>query len=48
MEESEKCPECQGTGRVRDKDGSYHCCFKCLVEGKLNQHSRTKDSRIKL
>jgi len=48
MEEIGRCVECQGTGRVRDKDGTYHCCFKCLVEGKLNQHSRTKDQKIRL
>lgn len=48
MIEEEKCPKCNGTGRVTEKDGTFHCCFKCLVEGKLNQHSRTKDAKIRL
>ncbi|NCN87172.1 hypothetical protein GW932_05030 [archaeon] len=47
MEENDLCQECKGTGRVKDKDGTYHCCFKCLVEGKLNQHSRTRDPKIR-
>ncbi|HIH52077.1 hypothetical protein J4412_02935 [Candidatus Pacearchaeota archaeon] len=48
MMEEEKCPQCNGTGRVTEKDGTFHCCFKCLVEGKLNQHSRPKDAKIRL
>jgi len=47
MEEN-TCEDCKGTGRVKDRDGTYHVCFKCLSEGKLNQHTRPKDSRIKI
>jgi len=44
-----KCEDCKGLGRVRDKDGTWHTCWKCLQEGKLDAHSKTlPDSNIKL
>lgn len=49
MENENKCPDCNGTGRVKKADGSVQCCFKCLIEGRLNQHSdKIKDSKIRL
>ncbi|MBU2612588.1 MAG: hypothetical protein KKB62_02595 [Nanoarchaeota archaeon] len=48
MESEEKCEKCNGTGRVKEKDGSYHVCYDCLAKGKLNQHTRPRDSKIKL
>lgn len=48
MENEDKCPDCNGTGVVRDANG-VHTCFKCLVAGRLNQHSENiRDSKIKL
>lgn len=48
--ENEVCPECHDTGIVKEKDGSVHTCFKCLVAGRLNQHSDKieENKRIKL
>ncbi len=47
--ENEECQECKGTGRIKEKDGTYHVCYKCLTQGKLNQHSsKVKDTKIKL
>jgi len=48
METEEKCRKCNGTGRVREKNGIYHICYDCLAEGRLNQHSKVKDSKIRL
>jgi len=31
-----KCPKCNGTGRIRDRDG-IHVCFDCLNKGKFDQ-----------
>ncbi len=46
---NEKCPKCNDTGIVREKNGSCHVCYDCLMAGKLNQHSeKLPDSRIKL
>jgi len=44
-----KCEKCNGTGIVKDKDGSVHTCWKCLEEGRLDAHSKNvKDSGIKI
>lgn len=43
-----QCKECNGTGRVKEKDGSVHCCYKCLMEGRLNQHDQTARKDVKL
>jgi Ribonuclease G/E len=49
MEELEKCPKCNGTGMVKDKDGSVHVCWDCLREGRLDVHSKNiPDSKIKI
>jgi len=43
------CPDCHGTGIVKEKDGSVHTCWKCLQKGQLEQHSKNvKDSGIKI
>jgi len=45
----EECEDCHGTGMVKGKDGTIHTCWKCLQEGKLEQHSKdVKDSGVKV
>ena len=34
------CPECKGALRVKEKDGTIHPCYKCLSEGKMDQHAK--------
>ena len=49
MTEEEKCKKCNGTGIVKEADGSVHVCWDCLNNGKMNQHSQdVKDARIKI
>ncbi len=50
MEENNgKCPKCDGTGIVKEKDGSCHTCWDCLAKGVMNQHSeKLPDSKIRL
>lgn len=44
----EKCPDCGGKGRIFTKEG-VRTCFKCLVEGRLDNHSKIlPDHNIKL
>ncbi|MFH1823289.1 MAG: hypothetical protein ABH817_01055 [archaeon] len=41
------CPDCQGKGWVKDKDGS-HTCWRCLKAGKLDAHvTEIKDTGIR-
>jgi hypothetical protein len=42
------CPKCNGTGMVKDKDGTIHTCFDCLNGDQFNQHGNPKDSGIKI
>ena len=45
----EVCPKCNGTKRVRSKDGSIGPCLDCLMKGEMDQHSKNpKDSGIKI
>jgi len=49
ISEAEVCADCQGTGIVKEKDGTNHTCWKCLSEGKLEQHTTNiKDYGIKI
>lgn len=42
------CQECKGTKRVREKDGSIRPCWKCLLEGEMDQHSeKLPDTKIR-
>lgn len=34
-----RCELCKDTFVVKEKDGSFHTCWKCLSDGKLEQHS---------
>ena len=44
-----RCEDCKGMGRVRDKDGTWHTCWKCLQDGKLDNHSKSlPDNNIRL
>lgn len=45
----EQCPKCKDTGKVKEKDGSMHTCWDCLVSGRLDQHSqKVRDSGVKI
>ncbi len=45
----ERCQKCNGTGMVKEKDGSVHVCWDCLREGRLDVHSKTlPDHKIRL
>ncbi len=45
----EKCPKCNGTGVVKEEDGSIHTCWDCLAGGKMDVHSDSvPDSKIKI
>lgn len=47
--EKEKCPKCNGTGVIKDKDGSIHTCWDCLLAGRLDCHSKNlPEHNIKL
>ncbi|MBU3907231.1 MAG: hypothetical protein KKA64_03195 [Nanoarchaeota archaeon] len=49
MSENEKCPKCQGTGMIKESNGTIHVCYNCLAEGKLDVHSKeVKDSGVKV
>ena len=49
MMNTRDCPKCNGTGRVRDKDGTVHACYDCLFSGRMDQHTKDlKDSKIKV
>ncbi len=40
------CPKCKGEGNVREKDGSIHICFDCLLCGSMDQHdTKIKDAK---
>ena len=44
------CEKCQGTGIVKDKNGTVHTCFDCLNNDseKFDQHGKPRDSGIKI
>ncbi|MFH1210001.1 MAG: hypothetical protein V1663_04400 [archaeon] len=44
-----ECLKCQGTGIVKESDGSVHTCWDCLREGKMDVHSsKVSDSKIQI
>lgn len=44
-----KCQKCQDTGIIKEPNGTCHVCYDCLIEGRLDQHSKNvPDSKIKL
>lgn len=46
--EFKKCKKCNGTGVVKDENG-IHVCYDCLVEGRLDVHSKNvPDSKIRI
>jgi hypothetical protein len=47
--QKEVCTKCNNTGKVTDKDGTIHCCFDCLLSGRLDNHDKViKDSGIRV
>jgi Zn-finger protein len=43
------CQKCQGTGRMRNADGSIQTCMDCLLAGRLDSHTKdVKDSGIQI
>lgn len=46
------CPKCNGTKIIREKDGTVHTCYDCLLSGDMDQHDKNpktaEDLRIKL
>jgi DnaJ-class molecular chaperone len=43
------CPKCHGTGIVKEKDGTIHTCWDCLMNGDFDVHSeKVPDSKIKI
>ena len=32
------CTKCKGTGRIKERDGTIHPCFDCLLGGYMDQH----------
>ncbi len=46
---NKNCPKCKGTGRVKEKDGTFKICFDCLIKGEFDQHSKEiKETNIKI
>ncbi len=46
---NKNCPKCNGTGIVKEADGSVHTCWKCLADGSMDQHSKEiKDNKIRI
>ena len=44
-----RCPKCDNTGIVKEKDGTCHTCWDCMANGRLDQHSdKLPESRIRL
>ena len=43
-----KCDKCKGTGIIKEKDGSVHTCFDCLLAGRMNQHDKKLKSAEEL
>ena len=40
------CPDCHGTGRVVGPGSSVRVCIKCLMAGKMDQHTtKIKDAK---
>ena len=49
IREAEKCSKCNGSGIVKDEDGSVHVCYECLEKGRLDVHSKDlKDSGLRI
>ena len=45
----EICKKCNGTGIVKEKNGSVHVCWDCLEAGRLDVHTKNMpDHKIRL
>ena len=40
VEGKKDCQKCHGTGRVKEKDGTIHICYDCLMSGNMDQHDK--------
>ncbi|HLD98411.1 MAG TPA: hypothetical protein VI815_03730 [Candidatus Nanoarchaeia archaeon] len=44
-----RCHECKDTGTVKEKSGTVHTCWTCLMEGRLDAHSKKlPDSNLRI
>jgi len=50
--ENALCPKCKNTYQIREKDGTIHICYDCLLAGKMDQHDKkvreAKDFGLKM
>jgi len=46
------CPKCRGERIIKEKNGTVHICYECLLSGKMDQHDKNpktaEELRIKL
>ena len=50
MARSEKidlCKKCFGKGIIKEKDGTVHTCFECLLNDRFEQHGNPRDTGIR-
>lgn len=41
-----ECTKCKGSGIVKEKNGTVHICYDCLIAGKLDKHTeKIKDAK---
>lgn len=40
--------KCLGENIIKEKDGTVHTCFDCLMNGRFEQHGKVKDTGIRL
>jgi len=44
-----KCTKCNGTGIVKESNGTTHVCYDCLMAGRLDVHTKDlPDAKMKL
>ena len=50
--ENALCPKCKNTFNIKEKDGTVHICYDCLIAGKMDQHDKkirdAKDFNIRV
>lgn len=41
------CKRCFGKGIIKEKDGTVHTCFECLLNDRFEQHGNPRDTGIR-